>query len=122
MASKNRMRLIRKLSKMVSNQHPLYFLHRKNICEMRLMNALAHPIVFMNSNPNFWNNFIFLCLSIVADTAIFILGEATGAINIDNTYELASSHYNDCKDLRDDEDIVINQEWILNKLSENENE
>ena len=26
------------------------------------------------------------------------------------------------KDLRDDEDIVINQEWILNKLAENENE
>ena len=49
-------------------------------------------------------------------------GEATGAINIDNTYELASSHYNDFKDLRADEDIVINQEWILNKLSENENE
>ena len=122
MASKNRMRLIRKLSKMVSNQHPLYFLHRKNICEMRLMNALPHPIVLMNSNPNFWNNFRFLWLSIVADTAIFILGEATGAINIDNTYELASSHYNDFKDLRDDEDIVINQEWILNKLSENENE
>ena len=45
-----------------------------------------------------------------------------GAINIDNTYELASSHYNDLKDLRADEDIVINQEWILNKLSENENE
>ena len=58
----------------------------------------------------------------MADTAIFILGEATGAINIDNTYELASSHYNDLKDLRADEDIVINQEWILNKLSENENE
>ena len=58
----------------------------------------------------------------MADTAIFILGEATGAINIDNTYELASSHYNGLKDLRADEDIVINQEWILNKLSENENE
>ena len=89
---------------------------------MRLMNALPHPIVLMNSNPNFWNNFKFLWLSIVADTAIFILGEATGAINIDNTYELASSHHNDFKDLRADEDIVINQEWILNKLSENENE
>ena len=89
---------------------------------MRLMNVLLHPIVLMNSNPNFWNNFKFLWLSIVADTAIFILGEATGAINIDNTYELASSHYNDLKDLRADEDIVINQEWILNKLSENENE
>ena len=49
-------------------------------------------------------------------------GEVTGAVNIDNTYEFASSHYNDFKNLRDDEDIVINQEWILNKLSENENE
>lgn len=41
-------------------------------------------------------------------------GEVTGAVNIDNTYEFASSHYNDFKDLRDDEDIVINQEWISN--------
>ena len=49
-------------------------------------------------------------------------GEVTGAVNIENTYEFASSHYNDFKNLRDDEDIVINQEWILNKLSENENE
>ena len=57
MASKNWMRSIRKLSKMVSNQHPLYSLRRKNICEMRLMNVLPHPIVLMNSNPNFWNNF-----------------------------------------------------------------
>ena len=48
-------------------------------------------------------------------------GEVTGAVNIDNTYEFASSHYNDFKNLRDDEDIVINQEWILNKLSENDN-
>ena len=36
-------------------------------------------------------------------------------------YEFASSHYSDFKDLRDDEDIVINKEWILNKLSEEEN-
>ena len=56
-ASKNWMRSIRRSSKMASNQHPLYSLHRKNICEMRLMNALPHPIVLMNSNPNFWNNF-----------------------------------------------------------------
>ena len=44
------------------------------------------------------------------------------SVDIDNMYEFASSHCNDFKDLRDDEDIVINQEWILNKLSENENE
>ena len=36
---------------------PPYSKHRKNICEMRLTNALPHPIILMNSNPNFWNNF-----------------------------------------------------------------
>lgn len=45
-------------------------------------------------------------------------GEITGAVDIDNMYEFASSHCDDFKDLRDDEDIVINREWILNKLSE----
>ena len=44
------------------------------------------------------------------------------SVDIDNMYEFASSHCDDFKDLRDDEDIVINQEWILNKLSENKNE
>ena len=48
--------------------------------------------------------------------------QATGAVNIDNMYEFASSHCNDFKNLRDDEDIVINREWILNKLAEAENE
>ena len=48
-------------------------------------------------------------------------GEITGAVDIDNMYEFASSHCNDFKDLRDDE-IVINREWILNKLAEAENE
>ena len=47
--------------------------------------------------------------------------EITGAIDIDNMYEFASSHCTDFKDLRDDEDIVINREWILNKLTEEEN-
>ena len=37
-------------------------------------------------------------------------------------YEFASSHCNDFKDLRDDDEIVINREWILNKLAEAENE
>ena len=37
-------------------------------------------------------------------------GEITGAVDIDNMYEFASSHYNDFKDLHDDEDIVINRE------------
>ena len=40
----------------------------------------------------------------------------------DNMYEFASSHCNDFKDLRDDDEIVINREWILNKLAEAENE
>ena len=57
MANKNWMRSTRKSSKMVSSQHPPCSLHRKNICEMQLMNVLPHPIVLMNSNPNFWNNF-----------------------------------------------------------------
>ena len=48
-------------------------------------------------------------------------GEITGAVDIDNMYEFASSHCNDFKDLRDDEDIVIKREWILNKLTEEEN-
>ena len=55
---------------------------------------------------------------------IFIIinkGEITGAVDIDNMYEFASSHCTDFKDLRDDEDIVINREWILNKLTEEEN-
>ena len=66
-----------------------------------------------------------LCFAVEDGTNLLVLinkGEVTGAVNIDNTYEFASSHYNDFKNLRDDEDIVINQEWILNKLSENENE
>ena len=48
--------------------------------------------------------------------------EIAGTVNIANMYEFASSHCNDFKDLRDDEDIVINREWILNKLAEVENE
>ena len=48
--------------------------------------------------------------------------EITGAVDIDNMYEFASSHCNDFKDLRDDDEIVINREWILNKLAEAENE
>ena len=43
-------------------------------------------------------------------------------LDIDNMYEFASSHCNDFKDLCDDDEIVINREWILNKLAEAENE
>ena len=49
-------------------------------------------------------------------------GEITGAVDIDNMYAFASSHCDDFKNLRDDEDIVINREWILTKLAEAENE
>ena len=48
-------------------------------------------------------------------------GEITGAVDIDNMYEFASSHCDDFKDLRNDDEIVINREWILNKLTEEEN-
>ena len=44
------------------------------------------------------------------------------SVDIDNMYEFASSHCNDFKYLRDDDEIVINREWILNKLAEAENE
>ena len=43
------------------------------------------------------------------------------SVDIDNMYEFASSHCTDFKDLSDDEYIVINREWILNKLTEEEN-
>ena len=43
------------------------------------------------------------------------------SVDIENMHESASSHCTDFKDLRDDEDIVINREWILNKLTEEEN-
>ena len=42
------------------------------------------------------------------------------SVDIDNMYEFASSHCNDFKDLRDDDEIVINREWILIKLTEEE--
>ena len=76
------------------------------------------------NNPD--KEFDELCFAVDDDgTNILIIinkGEITGAVDIDNMYEFASSHCDDFKDLRDDEDIVINQEWILNKLSENKNE
>ena len=76
------------------------------------------------NNPD--KEFDELCFAVDDDgTNILIIinkGEITGAVDIENMYEFASSHCDDFKDLRDDEDIVINQEWILNKLSENENE
>ena len=76
------------------------------------------------NNPD--KEFDELCFAVDDDgTNILIIinkGEITGAVDIDNMYEFASSHCTDFKDLRDDEDIVINREWILNKLTEAENE
>ena len=75
------------------------------------------------NNPD--KEFDELCFAVDDDgTNILIIinkGEITGAVDIENMYEFASSHCDDFKDLRDDEDIVINREWILNKLAEAEN-
>ena len=75
------------------------------------------------NNPD--KEFDELCFAVDDDgTNILIIinkGEITGAVDIDNMYEFASSHCTDFKDLRDDEDIVINREWILIKLTEEEN-
>ena len=75
------------------------------------------------NNPD--KEFDELCFAVDDDgTNILIIinkGEITGAVDIDNMYKFASSHCTDFKDLRDDEDIVINREWILNKLTEEEN-
>ena len=75
------------------------------------------------NNPD--KEFDELCFAVDDDgTNILIIinkGEITGAVDIENMYEFASSHCDDFKDLRDDEDIVINREWILNKLAETEN-
>ena len=89
---------------------------------MELVKLLVTDFLHEN-NPD--KEFDELRFAVEDGTNLLVLinkGEVTGAVNIDNTYEFASSHYNDFKNLRDDEDIVINQEWILNKLSENENE
>ena len=76
------------------------------------------------NNPD--KEFDELCFAVDDDgTNILVIinkGEITGAVDIDNMYEFASSHCTDFKDLRDDEDIIINREWILNKLTEAENE
>ena len=90
---------------------------------MELVKLLAADSILKN-DPD--KEFDELCFAVDNDgTNILVIinkGEITGAVDIDNMYEFASSHCDDFKDLRDDEDIVINQEWILNKLSENENE
>ena len=88
---------------------------------MKLVKLLAADSILKN-NPD--KEFDELRFAVDNDgTNILVIinkGEITGAVDIDNMYEFASSHCDNFKDLRDDEDIVINQEWILNKLSENE--
>lgn len=44
-------------------------------------------------------------------------GEITSAVDIDNLYEKVASDCDDFTDIRDD-DIIINRDWILNKLNE----
>ena len=89
---------------------------------MELVKLLAADSILKN-DPDI--DFDELCFAVDDDgTNILIIinkGEITGAVDIDNMYEFASSHCDDFKDFRDDEDIVINREWILNKLTEEEN-
>ena len=90
---------------------------------MELVKLLATDSILKN-DPDI--EFDELCFAVDDDgTNILVIinkGEITGAVDIDNMYEFASSHCNDFKDLRDDDEIVINREWILNKLAEAENE
>ena len=89
---------------------------------MELVKLLATDSILKN-DPD--KEFDELHFAVDDGTNILVIinkGEITGAVDIDNMYEFASSHCNDFKDLRDDEDIVINREWILNKLAEAENE
>ena len=90
---------------------------------MELVKLLATDSILKN-DPDI--EFDELCFAVDDDgTNILVIinkGEITGAVDIDNMYEFASSHCNDFKDLRDDDEIVINREWILNKFAEAENE
>ena len=89
---------------------------------MELVKLLATDSILKN-DPD--KEFDELRFAVDDGTNILIIinkGEITGAVDIDNMYEFASSHCDDFKDLRDDDEIVINREWILNKLAEAENE
>ena len=89
---------------------------------MKLVKLLATDSILKN-DPDI--EFDELRFAVDDGTNILVIinkGEITGAVDIDNMYEFASSHCNDFKDLRDDDEIVINREWILNKLAEAENE
>lgn len=89
---------------------------------MELVKLLATDSILKN-DPD--KEFDELRFAVDDGTNILVIinkGEITGAVDIDSMYEFASSHCDDFKDLRDDEDIVINREWILNKLAKAENE
>lgn len=88
---------------------------------MKLVKLLAADSILKNDPDKEFDELRFAVDNDGTNILVIInKGEITGAVDIDNMYEFASSHYDNFKDLRDDEDIVINQEWILNKLSENE--
>ena len=89
---------------------------------MELVKLLATDSILKNDSDKEFDELRFA----VDDDGTNILviinkSEITGAVDIDNMYEFASSHCDDFKDLRDDEDVVINREWIFNKLTEEEN-
>ena len=88
---------------------------------MKLVKLLAADSILKNDPDKEFDELRFAVDNDGTNILVIInKGEITGAVDIDNMYEFASSHCDNFKDLRDDEDIVINQEWILNKLSENE--
>ena len=88
---------------------------------MKLVKLLAADSILKNDPDKEFDELRFAVDNDGTNILVIInKGEITAAVDIDNMYEFASSHCDNFKDLRDDEDIVINQEWILNKLSENE--
>lgn len=90
---------------------------------MELVKLLATDSILKNDPDKEFDELRFTVDDDGANILVIInKGEITGAVDIDNMYEFASSHCNDFKDLRDDDEIVINREWILNKLAEAENE
>ena len=88
---------------------------------MKLVKLLAADSILKNDPDKEFDELRFAVDNDGTNILVIInKGEITGAVDIDNMYEFASSHCDNFKDLRDDEDIVINLDWILNKLSENE--
>ena len=90
---------------------------------MKLVKLLAADSILKNDPDKEFDELRFAVDNDGTNILVIInKGEITGAVDIDNMYEFASSHYDDFKDLRDDDEIVINRAWILNKLAESENE